>query len=200
VVSYQTDEAGPRSAAGRRWAFSRSDNRSGRRGTLKVWDAATGAEVLSTATGGDFGTPPTWSADGGRLAVGFRATRGQPSIRVHDAATGAPLLVIEDEAMRGRAQAVEALVFSPDGRRMAARIISLAPRVAEVKVWDTVTGQPVLAINSTGATGNSALAFGPDGHRLAEAFRALSSNTREPYRGVVLTVWDATPRTERGRP
>jgi WD40 repeat protein/tRNA A-37 threonylcarbamoyl transferase component Bud32 len=65
----------------------------------------------------------------------------------------------EKLTLRGHAEAVTSVVFSPDGKRLAS-----ASRDGAVKVWDAASGQETLTLN-----GCTSVAFSPDGKRLASA-------------------------------
>lgn len=79
-------------------------------GTARIWDAATGAELLVLAIRTHPATPICWSPDGTRLAIsgdtGF--------VRVCDAATGTELHLLATGS-----DDLTALAWSPDGSRLA---------------------------------------------------------------------------------
>jgi WD40 repeat protein len=129
---------------------------------VKVWDARTGAELLSLRGH----TRTIWavaiSPDGGLLA----SASDDKTVRVWDAHTGAPLLPPTQHG-----GPVWSVAFSPDG----GRLVSVSgPRrgadnkPAEVKVWGARTGAELFAIKDH-VTSRSRVAFSPDGGRLAVA-------------------------------
>jgi WD40 repeat protein/tRNA A-37 threonylcarbamoyl transferase component Bud32 len=134
---------------------------SSRAGQVKVWNVATGREVLSLPgdTGPVYGV--AFSPDGRRLATGGGRTdpRGLPLpglVQVWDAATGQLLL-----CLRGHQAQVRAVVFRPDGCRLAS-----AGHDGLVKVWDLGRGKEALTLD--GHTDNvTAVAFSADGRYLA---------------------------------
>jgi WD40 repeat protein len=186
-------------------AVSRRDNQQGPwHWEVKVWDAATGREVL-TITATPFGSvgDAVFSPDGRRLA----ATDGGP-VKVWDAATGQQVLSLkggdrplafspdgkrlacvsgdgvrvwdvatdqEVRTLKGHTGLVHSVAFSPDGQRLAS-----ANDDGTVKVWDAVTGQEVLTLQGHTNPGQRVV-FSPDGQRLALVGQD----------GTV-KVWDAT--------
>jgi WD40 repeat protein len=111
---------------GRRLAAVRQADPAGKPG--RVWDAATGKELLA------FGVPATrncriaYSPDGQRLAVwpGDRDSVGQ----ILDATTGEAL-----QTLKGHTDPVIAVAFGPDGKRLYS-----ADAQGVVKEWDVTAG------------------------------------------------------------
>ncbi|MFO0959262.1 MAG: protein kinase, partial [Isosphaeraceae bacterium] len=138
-------------------------------GTAKVWDAATGQQILTLKGHTMWVISAAFSADGRRIVTGAgeygivgKPTRSEA--KVWDAATGRELLVLSV-----RQSPVWSVAFSPDGQRIvtcAADWGDAAPPAAEVKVWDAATGREILAI--PGLTGDvRCVAYSPDGQRIA---------------------------------
>lgn len=97
------------------------------------------------------------SPDGGRLAVGGGRWKGTAEVKVFDVATGAELAVLPAVG------SVNAVVFSPDGRAIAA-----AGKDSAVRVWGTADWRP--RGEPTPVPGEVlGLAFAPDGRTLAVA-------------------------------
>jgi tetratricopeptide (TPR) repeat protein len=134
-------------------------------GEVKVWDARTGAELLTLRGHTDWVIAVAYSPDGTRLAS---ASHDQ-TVKVWDVTSGAELLTL-----RGHSGALTAVAYSPDGTRLAT-----ASSDKTVKVWDATSGAETATLRGhTDAV--MAVAYSPDGTRLAAA----------SYNGTV-KVWDA---------
>jgi hypothetical protein len=97
-------------------------------GTVKLWDADAGSEVL-TMRGNTAGVSEVaFSPDGRRLAAAGRGV-----VKLWDAATGQPVLTLFGHANSGRG-----LAFGPDGRRLTAGVGE------NVKLWDATPLSPEL--------------------------------------------------------
>jgi WD40 repeat protein len=128
---------------------------------VKVWDAATGKEVLCVKGHTRPATSVCFSPGGRRLASGS----WDKTVRVWDAATGREILTLKEHTDR-----VISVCFSPDGKRLAS-----ASKNGPVRVWDARTGRE-LEGHAGAAT---SVCFSPDGTRLASA----ETNA--------VSVWDA---------
>jgi WD40 repeat protein len=134
-------------------------------GTLRIWDAATGRQLLSfPAPWGVLAL--SWSPDGKRLAS---ANWWDKTVGVWDPAAGKEMLTL-----RGHPERVFSAAFSPDGCRLAS-----ADDGGCVIVWDAAAGTPLLTLKGA-ATDGHAVCWSPDGRRLATS-RA----------GAAVAVWDA---------
>jgi tetratricopeptide (TPR) repeat protein len=107
---------------GRRLASASRDK------TVKVWDAATGKELLALKGHTDRVRSVAYSPDGCRLA----SASDDRTVKVWDAATGQPLLTL-----RGHGAWVHGVAFSPDGRLLAS-----AGYDRTVKIWDATSITP----------------------------------------------------------
>jgi WD40 repeat protein/tetratricopeptide (TPR) repeat protein len=110
--------------------------------------------------------------------------QGSGEVKLWDPVTGKDGAVLE-----GRTGDVFQVLFSPDGRRVAAACAG-----QKVRVWDAATGRLQHILNTSGDAGP--LAFSPDGRRLAAGssvhfWRALLSGGKAAGKGEV-TVWDLT--------
>jgi WD40 repeat protein len=138
--------------------------------TAKLWDAATGKEIL-TLSGHEIGVRDiVFSPDGSLIATGgFDGTA-----RIWDATTGAELLKIT-----GHEGIVPGVAFSPDGSQLAT-----ASTDGTAKIWDVKTG--ALISKLTGHTsGVVDIAYSPDGKKIATASSDATAK-----------IWDATTGAE----
>jgi WD40 repeat protein/serine/threonine protein kinase len=134
-------------------------------GTVRVWDAQTGQELLTSKADNRRVRAVAFSPDGRRMAIS-RDVLGKPSgppvsheLTVCDAQTGQELLTWKPAA------SVDDLVVSPDGKRLAGNHgrSGQGQRDEELKVWDAQTGQELLNIKGRGYNP----VFSPDGKCLA---------------------------------
>ena len=138
--------------------------------TVKVWDAASGQELLTLKGHTSWVWGVAYSPDGRRLA----SASADQTVKVWDAATGKDLLTL-----RGHTWEVYGVAYSPDGRRLAS-----ASRDRTVKDWDAASGQECLTFR--GHTDPVfGVAYSPDGRQLASASA-----------GKTVKVWDAASGQE----
>lgn len=134
--------------------------------TAKVWDAASGKELLTLTGHMDRVYGIAFSPDGTRLAT---ASQDQTA-KIWDAASGKELLTLT-----GHTGGVVDVAFSPDGTRLVT-----ASWDSTAKVWDTNSGQEIMTL-----TGHRdqiwGVAFSPDGTQVATASRDRTAR-----------IWDTT--------
>jgi WD40 repeat protein len=159
-------------------AFSPDGTRLATSGTddmAHVWDLVTGKElvVLKGHTPTEFGVGTVdrviFSPDGSRLAT----IDHNHEARLWDAASGKMLFSLHAYDRDLQLGQDVGLAFSPDGSRLA------TAGGTEVKIWNTHTGQVVLALPSVADLLVYSVAFSPDGKHLAVGFR-----------GGAASVWD----------
>ena len=140
-------------------------------GTAKIWDAATGKELLTLQAGGDSGAINSlaYSPDGTRIATGH----DDGTAKVWDVATGRVILTLS-----GHSNFVYSVAHSSDGAHIAT-----ASGDNTVKMWDAVTGRELYTLSADHAAGS--VAFSPDGKRFATAG---DDNT--------VRIWDVTTGNE----
>jgi WD40 repeat protein/serine/threonine protein kinase len=140
---------------------------------LRMWDVATGKEVLAPKPLPWFVTSMAFSPDDRRLAASsWVGTNGKGGgAYVWDTATGDEVLFLP----HGRD--TWSVAFRPDGKQIAT-----ASSDETVRVWDTADGKPLLTLK--GHTGwVYAVAYSPNGQRLAMADRTVR-------------IWDADTSTQ----
>jgi WD40 repeat protein len=138
-----------------------------RDGTIKVFAADTGREVLSLKGHARPVTGLCFSPDSRSIASGS----ADETIRLWDAQTG--LIRLTLKPYQGIARSVVfrpdlfGLSFSPDGQRLAAGCWDRA-----IRVWSVPTGEPILTLQ--GHTGPvTDVCFSPDGKRIVSGSKDL---------------------------
>jgi len=138
--------------------------------TLKVWDAESGAELMTLRGHKEYVKSVAFSPDGKRIVSGS----WDNMLKVWDANSGAELMTL-----RGHVSYLESVAFSPDGKR----IVSGGWDVT-LKVWDADSGDELMTLR--GHRGDlRSVAFSPDGKRIVSG---SNDNT--------LKVWDADSGAE----
>jgi WD40 repeat protein/DNA-binding SARP family transcriptional activator len=150
-------------------------------GAPKVWDLATGVQVLSLGGHAQMCDGIDYSPDGGHLATGDEAG----TVKIWDATNG------QERLSFGQGGVIHSLAYSPDGGRLAA-----ANEDGTLKVWDPATGQELLSLPRM--SGLYGVAFMPEGQRLvtthqdgtAKMWDAASGQLLLTLAGHVSTVVD----------
>jgi WD40 repeat protein/serine/threonine protein kinase len=162
---------------------------------LKVWDVATGQELLALTLPGKT-EALALSPDGETVAVAFGNSLtsfivriappdltmrtgvevrenavGDKSVRIYRVTTGA-----EVGRLKGHARPTRGIAFSPDGRRL----VTAGGSDDSLKLWDPDTGEEILTFGHHPGIVTS-VAFSGDGRRI------VSSSQQD------VRLWDATP-------
>jgi WD40 repeat protein len=133
----------------------------------KVWDAATGRELIAIA-GHDDAMALAWSPDGTRLVTVGNEGKG----KVWEMASGRNLVTLSSSGSVG---SLWAAAWSPDGKWLA----TAGGDNPRTRVWDAATGQQRLALADPYAI--YGVAWSPDNKRLATA--SVNGDA---------TIWDVT--------
>jgi WD40 repeat protein/transcriptional regulator with XRE-family HTH domain len=136
-------------------------------GDAKIWDAATGQELLSLSFTPEPGLGIAYSPDGSWIA-----TVSNSHLIIWDAAHSRAALTLIGNLSQGT---INRASFSPDSRRVAVANLDGSPRV-----WDLSTGQELLSLHGHAAICD-AIAFSPDGQQIATGDQS-----------GVIQVWDST--------
>ena len=119
--------------------------------TAKVWDAASGKELIALSGHSNLITAATFSPDGRRIVTGSH----DRTARVWEAASGRELLTLKRHTGW-----IESVAFSPDGLRI---VTGSDDQTAEV--WDAASGKELLTLVGHDG-GANVVAFSPDGQRI----------------------------------
>jgi WD40 repeat protein len=138
--------------------------------TLKIWDAGSGTELVSTKGHERGAMACAYSPDGTRIL----ACHGE-TLKIWDARTGAELTTL-----KGHANLVNAGAFSPDGG-----LIISASSDGTLRIWDARTGAELDCLEHTGEV--FTCAFSMDG----QLIKSGSGNE--------IIIWDARERVELAR-
>lgn len=136
--------------------------------TARVWDVATGKELVVLRGHAASVNSAQFSRDGGRIVTASNDQTAQ----VWDAASGKELVVLN-----GHAEPVTSAQFSPDGQRIVTASVDKTARV-----WDAATGKELIVLGGHVAEVLSAQ-FSPQGKRIV----TVSDRAR---------VWDAATGQE----
>ena len=136
-------------------------------GTVKLWDAITGKEIITLRGHSDSVWSVAFSPNGSQLVT----ASSDKTAKIWDVATGKVLVTLS-----GHTEGITRAVFSPlDGAKVAT-----ASDDGTAKVWDVKSGKKLLSLSGQSGWMNS-VAFSPDGARIATA-----------QGGGIVKVWDAT--------
>ena len=120
----------------------------------RIWDAATGKEIVVLRGHDKAVSSAAFSPDGSRIVT----ASWDKTARIWDAATGKEIVVL-----RGHDNSVISAAFSPDGSR-----IVTASSDKTARIWDAATGKEIVVLRGHDTSVFSA-AFSPDGSRIVTA-------------------------------
>jgi WD40 repeat protein len=140
-------------------------------GTVRVWDASTGAVIRTLKGHTDRVQSVTFSPDGTRIVSGS----GDDTVRVWDVSTGA---IVHN--IKGHRALVNCVAFSPDGTWIVSGSWD-----ETVRVWDASTGTVIRTLE--GHTGLvMSVAFSPDGTRIVSGSADQTVRAWDASTGAVL--------------
>jgi len=119
--------------------------------TVKLWDAATGAELMTLRGHEGEINSVAFSQDGKRIVSGSE----DKTIKIWDAATGTEL-----RTLRGHSDNVWSVAFSQDGKRI---VSGSGDRT--IKIWDAAIGEELITLRGH-RNWVIPVAFSPDGKRI----------------------------------
>ena len=140
---------------------------------IRVWNAATGQQVLTLRGHTAQVYSAAWNPDGQRLASGGH----DQTIRVWDLATKQEAL-----KMRGHTEVVSSVAWSPDAHRLASSSWD-----GTIRIWNPATGDETIALDAHTAP-VWWLAWSPDGQRLASASADQTIKIWDASRGYELVT------------
>ena len=139
-------------------------------GTVQIWDAITGEEMVKLRGHEEGVMSVAYSSDGTRIASG--SVDG--TVLIWDAETGEEMV-----KLHGHEEGVWSVAYSPDGTNIASGSID-----GTVLIWDAVTGEEMVKLRGH-KTGVMSLAYSPDGTSIVSG-------------GVgTVRIWDAKTGEER---
>ena len=159
---------------------------SGSQSDLRLWDIPNGVRVFT-----ENATRIAVSQGGNRILAG-----GDRKLKIVDAVTGQVIRTIS-----GISNSLNAVAFSPDGRRILAGLgygsDAAAPNSGKIEMWDASSGQLLMTfrghgggVNKPAFKGVGAVAFSPDGTRVVTGGGADGTATNAPVGNGKLRFWD----------
>jgi WD40 repeat protein/tRNA A-37 threonylcarbamoyl transferase component Bud32 len=145
--------------------------------TVKVWDAASGTELLTLSGHAAPVRSVAFFPDGHRIVTGS----WDQTARVWDATTGKLL-----HSLRGHRKEIFSVAVSRDGQRIATGSLDHTARI-----WDATTGNSLLEFTNH-AHGVWAIAFSPDGRRVVSGSWDKTARVWDADSGKQLALTEQT--------
>ncbi|MBD2415501.1 caspase family protein, partial [Nostoc calcicola FACHB-3891] len=120
--------------------------------TVKLWNAATGKEIITLKGHSNYVYSVAFSPDGKTIA----SAGADNTVKLWNAATGKEIITL-----KGHSNWVNSVAFSPDGKTIAS-----ASADNTVKLWNAATGKEIITLKGHSNSVNS-VAFSPDGKTIA---------------------------------
>ena len=136
--------------------------------TAKVWEAASGRELLTLRGHSDAIWSVAFSPDGQRIAT----ASDDGTARVWEAASGKELV-----KFKGHTASIRSVAFSPDGQRTVTGSYDQT-----AKVWEAASGHELLTLKGHTGFINS-VAFSPDGQRIVTGSKDATAKVWEAASG-----------------
>ncbi|OKH39530.1 hypothetical protein FACHB389_07850 [Nostoc calcicola FACHB-389] len=122
--------------------------------TVKLWNAATGKEIITLKGHSNYVYSVAFSPDGKTIA----SAGADNTVKLWNAATGKEIITLN-----GHSNWVYSVAFSPDGKTIAS-----ASADNTVKLWNAATGKEIITLKGHSNWVDS-VAFSPDGKTIASA-------------------------------
>jgi WD40 repeat protein len=153
--------------------------------TVQIWDALSGANVVTHHGYGDSGATVTWAPDGKRLASADRTSLNYADdVQVWDAASGQTLKTYPAHTRSPAPGPVNGLSWSPDGKYLASASYDYT-----VRVWEVATGNIRFLYSDPHGYLMTCVAWSPDGKYIA------FGNDDNGTHNVMAQVWNVASQS-----